>query len=83
MEDKFRATDARELVKGNTKAKEMQLSKIIKEIRTEAEAEKNVLHVYHSLHKSVMDDLKERGFEIKDAPGISQQKDGFYYWIKW
>jgi hypothetical protein len=76
----FDANKAREIASAK---KEAQLQGVLKKILEQAQDEKEVLHVYHTLSHDTVKSLEKRGFNVVAGNSLTIQKDGLYYSIYW
>lgn len=60
-----------------------ELQDILVEIKYRAARGETVLHIYKPMKGKTVDELRNRGFKVKDLPSIAIQKDGLYYSISW
>ena len=78
--ENFNADQARKIVDSLS---DNELHDILVDIKLKAEHGKSVLHIYKPIKNNTVDRLKQKGFEVINAPSIAIQKDSLYYSIYW
>jgi len=79
--EKFDAKRAREFYQDLDKPKlNLVLYSIVRKCR---ERGRRILYVDFSLDEETLEELKKRGFKVKNMPPLAIQKEGLYHSVSW